>query len=59
MYFYNDIFIVFMIAVATMDQNAEILRETTHLRVIGVTWRGGDELRHSLPASLVYYRHYQ
>ena len=35
-----------MIAVATMDQNAEILRE------IGAAWRGGDELCCSLSTSL-------
>ena len=34
-YIYNDILFVFMIAVATMDNNAEILRVIAHLREIG------------------------
>ena len=43
-----------MIAVDTMDHNnAEILRFIVHLREIGSTWRGGDELHHSLPNSLL------
>ena len=37
-----------MIVVATMDNNAEILRVIGHLREIGSAWRGGDELRRSL-----------
>ena len=45
-YISNDILFVFMIGVATMDQNEEILRE------IGASWRGGDELHHSLSTSL-------
>ena len=50
----NDILFVFMIAVATMDHNnAEILRFIVHLRAIGSTWRGGDELRRSLSDSLL------
>ena len=43
-----------MIAAGSMDQNAEILREIAHLREIGATWRGGDELRHFLLTSLEY-----
>ena len=42
-----------MIAVATMDNNAEILRVIGHLREIGSAWRGGDELCHSLSDSLL------
>ena len=52
-YFSNDILFVFMIAVATMDHNAEILRVIGHLREIGFPWRGGDELHHSLSYSLL------
>ena len=52
-YFSNDILFVFMIAVATMDHNAEILRVIGHLREIGYAWRSGDELCHSLSASLL------
>ena len=50
----SNILFVFMIAVATMDHNnAEILRFIGHLREIGSTWRGGDELHHSLSDSLL------
>ena len=42
-----------MVAVATMDNNAEILRVIGHLREIGSTWRGGDELHHSFSDSLL------
>ena len=42
-----------MIAEATIDNNAEILRVISHLRDIGSAWRGGDELRHSLSDSLL------
>ena len=42
-----------MIAVAAMDNNAEILRVTGHLREIGSAWRHGDEMRHSLSDSLL------
>ena len=52
-YFFNDILFVFMIAVATMDHNAEILRVIGHLREIGSGLRGGDELRLSLSFSLL------
>ena len=53
-YISNDILFVFMIAVATMDRNnAEILRFIGHLREIGLSWRGGDELRRSLSDSLL------
>ena len=52
-YIFNDILFVFMIAVATMDNNAEILRFIAHLREIGYAWRGGDELRHCLSDSLL------
>ena len=52
-YISNDILFVFMIAVATMDNNAEILRVIANLREIGFTWRGGDELRRSLSDSLL------
>ena len=52
-YISNDILFVFMIAVATMDNNAEILRFISHLREIGSAWRGGDELRRSLSNSLL------
>ena len=51
-YFLNDICFVFMIAVATMDQNANILRVITHLREIGATWRDGDEIHCSLSTTL-------
>ena len=37
-----------MIAVATMNQNVEILREIAYLREIGAALRGGDELRRSM-----------
>ena len=53
MYFSNDVFFVFMIAVATMDQNVNILRFIGHLRDIGSAWRGGDEIRCSLSALLL------
>ena len=43
-YISNDILFVFMIAVATMDNNAKILRVIGHLREIGFAWRGGYEL---------------
>ena len=42
-----------MIAVATMDHNADILRVIGHLREIGSAWRGGDELRRSFSTSLL------
>ena len=52
-YISNDILIVFMIAVATMDRNnAEILRFIGHLREIGSAW-SGDELCCSLSDSLL------
>ena len=41
-YFFNDILFVFMITVATMDNNADILRVIGHLREIGSAWSGGD-----------------
>ena len=43
-YFFSDIFFVFIIAVATMDHNADIFRVIGHLRDIGFAWRGRDEL---------------
>ena len=52
-YISNDILFVFMIAVATVDNNVEILRVIGHLREIGSSWRGGDELRYSLSDSLL------
>ena len=53
-YISNDILFVFMIAVATMDNNnVEILRFIVHLREIGSAWRGGDELHRSLSDSLL------
>ena len=52
-YIYNDILFVFMIVVATMDNNVEILRFIAHFREIGSTWRGGDELCRSLSDSLL------
>ena len=33
---------------ATMDNNAEILRVIGHLKEIGSSWRSGDELHRSL-----------
>ena len=51
-YISYDILFVFMIAVATMDNNAEILRVIGHLKEIGSAGRGGDELCHSLSDSL-------
>ena len=42
-----------MIAVATMDNNAEILRVISHLRDIGYAWTGGDEICRSLSDSLL------
>ena len=42
-----------MIAVATMDNNAEILRFIAHLREISSAWRGGDEICHSFLDSLL------
>ena len=47
-YISNDILFVFMIAVATINNNVEILRVIGHLREIGSPWRGGDELHRSL-----------
>ena len=52
-YFFNDILFVFMIAVATIDHNAKILRVIGYLREIGSAWRGGDELCCSLSASFL------
>ena len=52
-YIANDILFVFMVAVATMHNNAEILRVISHLREIGFAWRGGDELCPSLSDSLL------
>ena len=52
-YISNDILFVFMIAMDNMDNNAEILRVIGHLREIGSTWRGGDELCRSLSDSLL------
>ena len=52
-YISNDILFVFMITVATMDNNAEILRDIIRLREIGFAWRGGDELHCSLSDSLL------
>ena len=52
-YISNDILFVFMIAMDTMDNNAEILRFIAHLRGIGFAWRGGDELHCSLSDSLL------
>ena len=52
-YISNAILFVFMIAMATMDNNAEILRVIGHLREIGSAWRGVDELRRSLSDSLL------
>ena len=52
-YISNDILFVFIIAVATMDNNAEILRVIGHLGEIGSTWRGGDELCRSLSDSML------
>ena len=42
-----------MIALDTMDHNAEILRVIGHLREIGSAWRGGDELHLFFSASLL------
>ena len=42
-----------MIAVATMDNNVEILRVIGHLREIGSSQRSGDEPRRSLSDSLL------
>ena len=52
-YISNDILFVFMIAVASMDNNAEIQSIIGHVREIGSTWRGGDELCSSLSDSLL------
>ena len=52
-YFYNDILFVFVIVVATMDHNANILRVIGHLRDISSFWRGGYEWCLSLLASLL------
>ena len=52
-YFSNNILFVFMITVATMDHNVEILRVIGHLREIGSSWRGGDELCSSFLASFL------
>ena len=51
-YFSNDIGIVFMIEVADMDHNVDILRVIGHLRDVSAAWRGGDELNRSLSMSL-------
>ena len=42
-----------MIAVATMDHNAEILRVIGHIREIGSTWTSAYELRCSFSTSLL------
>ena len=47
-YFSNDIFIVFMIEVADINHNAQILRVIDHLRDIGADWRGRDETHNYL-----------
>ena len=52
-YISGDILFVFMIAVATMDNNVKILRVIGHLREIGYAWRGGDEIHRSLSDSLL------
>ena len=52
-YFFNDIFFVFIIVVATMDHNEDILRVIGHLTDIGFAWRGGYELWYSLLESLL------
>ena len=52
-YISNDILFVFMITVATMDNNADILRVIAHLREFGFAWRVGDELCCSLSYSLL------
>ena len=52
-YFSNDKLFEFVILVATIDPNVEILRVIVHLREIGSSWRGGDELCCSLSASLM------
>ena len=53
-YFSNDNFIVFMIALGDMDHNAEIWRVICHLRDNSATWRGEDELQRLLLTSLEY-----
>ena len=50
-YISNDILFVFMITVATMDNNVEILMVICHLREIGFAWRGGYDLIRSLSDS--------
>ena len=54
--FYVDslvyIFFLFMIVVARMDPNVEILREIMRLKKIGGMWRGGDHLHYSLAENL-------
>ena len=42
-----------MIALATMDNNVEILRVIGHLTEIGSSWRGGDDFHCSLSNSLL------
>ena len=42
-----------MISMATMDNNAKILRIISQLREIGFSWRGRDELHRSLSNSLL------
>ena len=52
MYFFNDFFIYFFIAVAAMDTNAEILIELSHLRGLSTAFSGGDRIRRSLSSTL-------
>ena len=52
-YFSNNILFIFIIAVANMDNNTEILRVIGHLRDIGSAWMDGDEIRHSFSDSLL------
>ena len=50
-YISNDILFVFMMAVATMDNNAEILRFIAHLREIGSA--GGVEMSSVAPCQIL------
>ena len=51
-YYSNDFVFVFMIAVATMDHNADILRVIGHLRDIG------SALRVETKFTATYHHHY-
>ena len=52
-YISNDILFVFMITMATINNNVEVLRVIGHLKEIGFAWRGGDKLYRSFLYSML------